>query len=354
MHSSPTGFLPIVREQPLGLDLRPIYQAAIPRRPLQFPTLDAFCDVAWGAIVRDAETRGLSPLTLRWWEQSLRVFAQFLRASGEESAFLSGDVDMQLGVIDRWVHVLRTERKVSHTTVHTYFGAMHAICRRVERTHGMVNPFALLIPPARGRSRRPVLTREQAERLISTITHYRWRSALLRARNLAVVGLMLYAGLRRGEVLRLKAGDLHIVEGWVAIRRGKGTAGGKPRTAYLPPQLREILALYLKERDTAKPRRTHPELITTVEANAPASVMTIKRLFERLSAIGGLHVSPHMLRHTYATLLRQAGVADRISMDFLGHTSLGMLTRYSHVFDPEYEMESRKLHLDVDLPLPEA
>lgn len=48
---------------------------------------------------------------------------------------------------------------------------------------------------------------------------------------------------------------------------------------------------------------------------------------------------------------RKAGVADRISMDFMGHTSLGMLTRYSHVFEPEYEVESRKLHLDVDLPL---
>jgi len=58
-----------------------------------------------------------------------------------------------------------------------------------------------------------------------------------------------------------------------------------------------------------------------------------------------------MLRHTYATLLRQSGVADRVSMDLMGHQSLAMLTRYSHVFEPEYELESRKLHLDVDLPL---
>jgi integrase/recombinase XerC len=215
----------------------------------------------------------------------------------------------------------------------------------------MVNPFALLVPPKRGRSRRPVLAREQAQALITTITHFRWRSPLLRTRNLAVVGLMLYAGLRRGEVLRLKTGDLHIVEGWAVIRQGKGTEGGKPRTAYLPPQLREILTRYVHDSDKAKPRRTHPELITTERGNAPASVVTITRLFRRLSAIGGVHVSPHMLRHTYATLLRQFGVADRVSMDFMGHESLAMLTRYSHVFEAEYEVESRKLHLDVDLPL---
>jgi integrase/recombinase XerC len=328
-----------------------MYQAAIPRRPLQFRTLDAFCDAARHAITREVETRGLSLLTLRWWEESLRVFARFLHSSGEEEAFLSGDVDAQLRAIDGWVRALRTERKVSHTTVHTYFGAMHAVCRRLERSRGMVNPFALLVPPRRGRSRRPVLAREQAEALITTITHFRWRSSLLRTRNLAVVGLMLYAGLRRGEVLRLKTGDLHIVEGWAAIRQGKGTEGGKPRTAYLPPQLRDILASYLKDRDKAKPRRTHPELVTTERRNAPAGVITITRLFQRLSAICGMHVSPHMLRHTYATLLRQSGVADRVSMDFMGHASLGMLTRYSHVFEPEYEVESRKLHLDVDLPL---
>ena len=352
--TSERPFLRIVREQPLGLDLRPMYHARGAASALQFPTLDAFCDVARRVITQDVETRGLSPLTLRWWEQSLRVLRHFLRTSGEESAFLAGDVDVQLGVIDRWVHTLRTERRVSHTTVHTYFGAMSAICRRLERGCGMVNPFALLIPPRRGRSRRPVLTREQAEALVTTITHFRWRSSLLRTRNLAVVGLMLYAGLRRGEVLRLKTGDLHVREGWVGIRLGKGPDGGKPRTAYLPPQLREILTLYLKDRDVAKPRRTHPELITTAAANVSASVVTITRLFQRLSVILGLHVSPHMLRHTYATLLRQAGVADRISMDFMGHTSLGMLTRYSHVFEPEYEVESRKLHLDVDLPLPAA
>src|SRR6201999_4344213 len=73
--------LPIVREQPLGLDLRPMYLAAIPRRPLQFTTLDLFCEVAGRAMAQDVETRGLSPLTLRWWEQSLRVFAHFLRTN---------------------------------------------------------------------------------------------------------------------------------------------------------------------------------------------------------------------------------------------------------------------------------
>jgi integrase len=343
--------IPRVEIVPLGIELRSQYRSAVPRRPLQFATLQAFLDAAGIALASDAEARGLSVLTLRWWEQSLRTFAGYLRLTHEDVRFLSGDVELQLAVIDGWLRWLRTERHVSHTTARTYFGALTAIGQRLERAYGMVNPFGLVMPPRAGRPRPRVLTREQAENLISTITHYRWRNALVRSRNLAIVGLMLYAGLRRGEVVRLKTGDVHAPAGWLLIRHGKGKDGGKPRTAYLPPQLREILALYLRNRDAAKPDRTHPQLLTMTAENRPVTAVAITRLFLRLSAILGFPVSPHMLRHTYATLLRQFGVADRVSMDLLGHESLAMLTRYSHVFEPEYEVESRKLRLEVDLPL---
>lgn len=343
--------LPAFSRLPASLQLRPMYRAAVPMRPLQFQTLGQFVDVAHRAIREDAAGRGLSALTLRWWEQSLHLFTRFLSEAQLADRFLSGDVEQQLLAIDTWVRWLRTERRVSHTTVRTYFGAVAAVIQRLETGYGMVNPFALVLPPRAGRPRPRVLERAQAETLITAVTHFRWRSPLLRARNLAIVGLMLYAGLRRGEVLALGTGDLNLEKGCVVIRRGKGKNGGKPRTAYLPPQLRTILALYLRERDRAVPRRTHPQLITLQNDDRPASAVTIARLFRRLSLIAGCRVSPHMLRHTYATLLRQAGVADRVSMDLMGHQSLSMLTRYSHVFEPEYEQETRKLQLDVDLPV---
>jgi integrase len=56
-----------------------------------------------------------------------------------------------------------------------------------------------------------------------------------------------------------------------------------------------------------------------------------------------------MLRHTYATLLRTAGVPDRVAMDLMGHASLTMLKRYSHVYDGEHADAARKLQLDIDL-----
>jgi integrase len=141
--------------------------------------------------------------------------------------------------------------------------------------------------------------------------------------------------------------DIDLDHGTIRVRNGKGRDGGKDRTAYAPPQLQEILRDYLHERDRA--RRTHPELITSALGDAPIRATGIKRLFEALSRITQMRVSPHMLRHTYATLLRASGVPDRVAMDLMGHASLTMLKRYSHVYDGEYADAARKLSLGVDL-----
>ena len=83
---------------------------------------------------------------------------------------------------------------------------------------------------------------------------------------------------------------------------------------------------------------------------APLREGAIRHLFRRIASGTGTPVTPHMLRHTYATLLRQTGVADRVAMDLLGHASLDMLQRYSHVEDGEAAHAATLLRLDVDVP----
>lgn len=343
--------VPVVVPEPAGLgavSLKPIYRASAPLIPLQFGTLAAFLQAAESACRSDAAAQGLSENTLAWWLRSLGLFGQFLHESRAERAFLSGDLQRQILVIDRWITSLR-QRNLSYVTVRNYWGAMTAVFQRVQRLHGMTNPLALLVRPRAGRVHPRVLTRTEAERVLLVVRHYHWESDLLRARNMAVIGLMLLAGLRRGEVMRLQFGHVHIEDGSIFISRGKGRYGGKDRTAYMPPQLAPILREYVAMRLAASPRRTHPEFITSARRNGPVTATIIRRMFERVSALVEFHVSPHMLRHTYATLLRQFGIADRVSMDLMGHESLTMLQRYSHVFEEEYAVEVQKLRLDVDL-----
>jgi integrase len=115
--------------------------------------------------------------------------------------------------------------------------------------------------------------------------------------------------------------------------------------SYMTPQLSDIVMAYVAERGHLG--RSHPELLTFATRDRAFTVTAIRRLFRRWGVTLGFRVTPHMLRHTYALLLRQSGVPDRVSMDLLGHHSLSMLQRYSHVFDGEHQREAAKVILDV-------
>jgi integrase len=347
-HQSVPASIPSISvRETTSLAVKPMYKAAVVLLPFQFPSVEHFVVAADDVITRDVMAKGLSQRTLKWWRECLHAFTRFLFETKSDLRFLSGDLQRQVTVLEDWVIWLRDSRRVKHVTVRSYWIAMTAICARLERAHALVNPFGLLETPKAGPTQARVLIRAQAERLVAVVAQFQWGSPFLRDRNLAIVCLMLLGGLRRGEVLRLQTGDINIEQKCIRIRKGKGKYGGKPRTAYMAPQLRFVLATYLETRRDAG--RADPHLITLGRTDTPATVTMLKRLFERLTSLVGFRVSPHMLRHTYATLLRQAGVSDRISMELMGHQSLTMLKRYSHVFESEFETEAQKLLLDVPL-----
>jgi integrase/recombinase XerC len=314
--------------------------------PLQSPSLEHF-DARVTAVVADvAGVEGLQPTTRAWAIRSYRSFRRFLKASGSEQSFLDGDVRAQVLTLQRWVAWLR-EAGLSRGTINSYWRGLASISRWIQRREGTIDPFAYAPTPGVGQLLPRCLPRPSAERLLAFVHHYPWRSPLERTRSLAIVGLMLLAGLRRGEVLRLGFADLDLDAGTIRIVKAKGLHGGKDRTGYVPEQLREILAAYLAARQAA--RRTHPELITSLRANSGISATVLRNLFRTLSRESGIHVSPHMLRHTYATLLRQAGAPDRLLMELLGHTSVAMTYRYAHVYSSEVQAEAQRLKLDVRL-----
>jgi integrase len=158
---------------------------------------------------------------------------------------------------------------------------------------------------------------------------------------------MLLAGLRRSEVIRLQYADVNEEAGTIVIRDSKGPDGGKTRTSYMPPQLRLIIQQYKAER--RKSKRTTPFFIVDRLEDRGITAEPVRDVCAHAGKALKLPITPHALRHTYATLLRQAGVPDRVSMDLLGHTSLSMLQRYSHVFEGEHLAHANRLTLDVPL-----
>lgn len=149
-------------------------------------------------------------------------------------------------------------------------------------------------------------------------------------RLLVFIGLCLYCGLRREEALGLQWGDISVDS--LTISRAVSFAGNQPdpsflpkssaayRTIPIPGPLRKILDLT-------------PRTSLFVVPSAAGSVMTqtaFRRMWEKLRL--PFHLTPHMLRHTYATNLYYAGVDLRTAQYLLGHSSIEMTAKiYTHL-----------------------
>lgn len=313
--------------------------------PLSFPTLAHLCERLEEVAVRASSVEGLQPNTLARWKVSRHSFFAFMQERGCGQRFVGGDYRVQALLVEDWIAWLRA-RGMARASIATYWHSLASQLGRVERENGMLNPFSLLDAPKPGKALPRSLTKQQAERLVSIVRNEAG-STLARTRNLCLVGLMLLAGLRRGEVLAIEVADCDVERRTLLVKHGKGRDGGAPRMSYMTSQLAVILADYVAARERAVPSRTHAALLTSIEGDRPLRVDALRGLFRRWSAMLGFRVTPHMLRHTYALLLRQSGVPDRVSMDLLGHHSLSMLQRYSHVFDGEHREEAAKVLLDL-------
>ena len=315
-------------------------------KPLWFPSREHFLERVTQALEDSNGVLGQSAKTRSWLRCTFNSFADFLNREDRWDAFLRGDLPAQVGCLEGWVSFLRT-RGLSHTTVHTYWRGLASGLNRMARRDGALSPARFAERPAPGLVRPKALPRSAVEQIFQFLRNRQWSSGLERARNLALVGMMALAGLRRGEVLSLAVGDVLLESSSLRIRRGKGRHGGRDRTAYMTPQLVGLVAEYLAERKRAG--RTHPELFSSLVGDRRIGDVTVRRLFRQIERGTNVHATPHMLRHSYATMLRQAGVSDRVAMDLLGHRSLAVLQRYSAVFDGECATEAARLSLDVPL-----
>lgn len=166
-----------------------------------------------------------------------------------------------------------------------------------------------------------VLSPEEAARLIAATTCLKHRAALSVAYG---------AGLRVAEVASLRVGDIDSGRMLIVVARGKG---GRGRHAMLSPGLLALLRAWWQEarregvmlpggwlfpgQDPAKPITTR-QLGRVVEAAAVAAELT-------------KHVSPHTLRHSFATHLLEDGVDIRVIQALLGHAKLDNTALYTRV-----------------------
>ena len=186
------------------------------------------------------------------------------------------------------------------------------------------------------------LTRPKKSKILPTVLSPEEVIAIIQCtRNLkhrAIITLMYSAGLRIGELLNLKLEDINLNRKQVHIKRAKGR---KDRYVTLAKSFIPLLKNYVS---TYEPKLYFVEGAT----RKPYSASSIRKVLSRSCKAAGIHkyVTPHTLRHSYATHLLENGVGLRHIQELLGHAKPETTMIYTHV--------ARKDLMDITSPLDTA
>ena len=270
--------------------------------------------------------RNMSPETLRAYEGDLRIFSEFCSRAGVNRP---EQVDHRL--LRRYLSYLQT-RGYSRSTVARRSSAVKGFFRFLKQ-RGLINtdPAAAMSPPRRDRRLPRVLRVEEIDSAQAMQDLHIYKTSL---RDMALVELLYATGMRVGELTGLDMEDLDLERGEVRVL-GKGR---KERVIPVHDAARQLLANYIqKERpilaaNAAEGEREGDPLFLSVKGGR-LSDRGVRRVVDRFfrGLEGGKRISPHTLRHTFATHMLQGGADLRTVQELLGHVDLSTTQIYTHL-----------------------
>lgn len=279
--------------------------------------------------------KGYSPQTLRAYANDLRQFEDFLRA--------------------QWNVEPIEARKIDHIAIRDFLGALHS--RRLKKSTASrkiaalrsffkflyqeryieTNPAKLVATP-RAEKRIPRVL--QLEEMIALLAAPAGDSPLV-LRDRAILELLYATGMRVSELTALDRDDVHLDERFVRVM-GKGR---KERIIPFGTKAAAALRIYWQARWKIA-RQLHPEALFVNKNGTRLTSRSVGRLVDkyiRHTAIK-LKISPHSLRHSFATHLLNAGADLRAIQELMGHESLATTQKYTHVSVEQLQAVYRKAH----------
>ncbi len=169
-------------------------------------------------------------------------------------------------------------------------------------------------------------------------------SDLVTLRDRAILEMLFSTGLRVSELSGLKIEQVNLKRNEFTIR-GKGS---KLRTVYLSSTAKEALQTYLVKRRDASPFMfiSHDPARAGREETGGITPRSIQRIVERYAKAAGItkRITPHTLRHTFATDLLMGGADIRSVQSMLGHASITTTQMYTHITNSKMKEVHKKFH----------
>ena len=272
-----------------------------------------------------ANERQLSQHTLQAYAADLADFHKWLPA-GQPFADIVEDT------LKEYLADMISERKLATATVRRRFACLRSFFRYTVDRHQTLDPFGKWKPKLIRRKRLPrTLSRGEVGSLLTSLRPESHRVRKPLERSLATaVRLMVCTGIRVGELCKIRIDDLS-PDGSAFRIQGKGS---RDRVAYISdPALRLELCELVKSRRKAGVSSVALFLNRRGLAMKPQSIRSKLRQYAEQEVGLARRITPHMLRHTAATLLIETGVDIRFVQRMLGHSSIATTEIYTHVSD---------------------
>ncbi|MBU1809073.1 MAG: tyrosine-type recombinase/integrase [Candidatus Omnitrophica bacterium] len=283
--------------------------------------------------------RGYSPKTVAAYGYDLGKFSQFAdKELGDE--WKLEDVDQY--AIKAYMQFLANTgyRKANETvsrgrklaTLKSFFGHLTSLGKVKS------DPTVLVKMPKTKQKEPSYLTEQEYKRLLRTVRKN--ATAYFKERDMAIVTMLLGMGLRLSELTALDIGDVNFDDGSVKITR----KGGKERILPANDEVMISIQRYLKTRESKSPQS--PLLLSKRDRRiSNASVWHLVGKYMRQAQIEKDKLSPHTLRHTFATILLRQGENILTIKELLSHRNLRTTERYLHINNEDLKNAVGKISL---------
>lgn len=255
--------------------------------------------------------------TIEGYKMSLQIFLNLSPQIREIESVTPQDAE-------RFFYFGRIKRNWKPITFITYHKNLNVFFKWALKHHYVqINPFESIEKPKLEKRLPTRLTKQEATHLLESVRCIRWRHPFLKARNVAIFSMFLYCGLRKGELLRLKTTDVDLTNMIISIHLGKGN---KDRVVPIPYQLKPILQQYLEERSLLGKFCSYFYVSFATDRNFTED--GFKHMIDEVKKKSKIFFYPHMLRHTFATLMLEGGCDIYALSKMMGHSDIKTTTIY--------------------------
>ena len=287
----------------------------MPTHTVNQEAIDQFCDACW---LED----GLSKNSLSAYRRDLTLFANWLELDSECTKSVYQVVEADLTAY------MASKRDDKASTANRRLTVFKRFYRYALRQHLVEQDPCLKLRAAKQAQRFPkVLSEEQITTLLNTPD----TAEALGLRDRTMLELMYASGLRVSEIVSLKTVALGLNEGVVRVVNGKG---GKERLVPFGAEAGEWLRRYLQEaRHVLLEGKTCQEVFVGRHTGSGLTRQAFWSIIKRYAQLADIKVplSPHTLRHAFATHLLNHGADLRVVQLLLGHADISTTQIYTHV-----------------------